>query len=144
MAWIKKIVDDLVNKYETNNPFELAGHLNINVFELDLNEEINGYYKYHRRNKYIIINSNLNVEDKRFVCSHELSHAILHPRANIHFMRHNTFFSIDKLEREANRFAAELLLPDDCLSKSNNIYEIASLHNVPVELARLKCEKLFY
>lgn len=48
---------------------------------------------------------------------------------------------MDKTEREANRFAAELLIPDEAIAESNNIYELASLYGVPVELVKLK---LFY
>ena len=61
-------------------------------------------------------------------------------------MRANTLFSIDKIEVEANKFSAYLLIPDESLFDSYEqmtIYDIASLHNVPVELAELKCKGLF-
>ncbi|MCY1464342.1 hypothetical protein D9M71_823550 [compost metagenome] len=61
-------------------------------------------------------------------------------------MRQNTLFSVDKIEREANRFAAELLIPDEDLFKSYDqmtIYDIASIHQVPVELVKLKYKELF-
>ncbi len=141
--WGKSIVENLMRKHNTNCPFELAARLNIHIIEWDLHEEIKGFYKYDRRNKYIVINQNLSEEWKRVVCAHELGHAILHTRLNTPFMRSNTLFSINKIEREANRFAAELLLSDEIFRENNNIYEIASLHRVPVELVRLKCEKLF-
>lgn len=145
LMWLKEIVEKLIKKYNTTNPFEIAALKNIHIIEWDLHEEINGYYKYDRRNRYIVINSNLSDERKLFVCAHELGHATLHPRLNTPFMRRNTFLSVDKIEREANLFAAELLIPDDSLMdcEHQTIEYIASIHNVPVELARLKCEKLF-
>lgn len=143
--WLKEKVVNLVKKHSSTDPFELASMLNIHIIEWDLHEEINGYYKYDRRNRYIMINQNLSDEWKKVVCAHELGHAVLHPRLNTPFMRQNTFLSVDKIEREANRFAAELLIPDDSLidCEHQTIENIASIHNVPVELARLKCEKLF-
>ncbi|MEK3955410.1 ImmA/IrrE family metallo-endopeptidase [Psychrobacillus sp. FSL K6-1464] len=145
MCWIKSIADGLTMSHNTQNPFEIASNLNIMVILWDLHEEINGFFKYDRRNKFIYINSNLSDEMQTVVCAHELGHAILHPRANTPFMRKNTFFSIAKIEIEANIFAAELLISDDSLSVCNHfsIFEIASLHNVPTELAMLKCKELF-
>jgi len=141
--WLKNIVSDLLKKYNTANPFILASLLNIHIIEWDLHEQINGYYKYDRRNRYIVINQNLSDELKYIVCAHELGHAILHTRINTPFMKRNTLLSVNKIEREANRFAAELLIPDDSFKECNNIYDIASLHKVPVELVQLKREKLF-
>lgn len=145
MAWIKSIVQELIDKYNTINPYELATNLNIEIISWDLHEDIRGFYKYDKRNKYIVCNINLDEEMKRVVCAHELGHAILHPRANTPFMRQHTLFSVDRIEREANRFAAELLLPDDLFAgyEQMTIYNIASLHNVPLELVELKCKKLF-
>ncbi len=145
MCWIKSITERLTTKHKTINPFEIADSLNIKVTLWDLHEDINGFYKYDRRNKFIFINNNLSEEMQSVVCAHELGHAILHSRANTPFMRKNTLLSIARIEIEANTFAAELLISDDSLSKCTHlsVYEIASLHNVPTELAMLKCKELF-
>ncbi|MER2171811.1 MAG: ImmA/IrrE family metallo-endopeptidase [Psychrobacillus psychrodurans] len=95
-----------------------------------------------RRNQYIVINSNLEKYTQNIVCAHELGHAVLHPKINTPFMRNNTLLSVNKIEREANRFAAELLIPDESLNEYETIQNKASLHNVPLELVELKCEKL--
>lgn len=141
--WIKDIVRQLTKKYHTTCPYEIAESCNIIVFEHDLHHDINGYYKYDRRNQYIVINQNLADHLQRVVCAHELGHAVLHKRVNTPLMRKDTFLSVSKIEREANRFAAELLIPNDLYNKNESIQNIASLHNVPIELVRLKCEKLF-
>ncbi|WP_400194668.1 ImmA/IrrE family metallo-endopeptidase [Lysinibacillus telephonicus] len=143
MGWIKEKVEGLYKKYNTRNPFTIAKKMNIQVFFWDLPTEIRGFYQYEKRNRFIFINNNLSYEDQLTVCAHELGHAILHTQINTSYMRTNTFLSVNKIEREANRFAAELLIPDSSFEESNNIYEIASLHQVPVELVKLKCEKLF-
>lgn len=140
--WIKEKINQLKLKYNTDCPYQLANHLKIHVLQHDLNHEINGYYKYDRRNQYIVINSNLEKHTQNIVCAHELGHAVLHPKINTPFMRNNTLLSVNKIEREANRFAAELLIPDESLNEYETIQNIASLHNVPLELVELKCEKL--
>lgn len=140
--WIKKIVEDLVKKYDTNDPFEIAAAKNIYVFEQDLHKEIFGFYKYIRRNKFIYINSNLSNEDKVFTCSHELGHSELHPRINTPFLKRKTLYSVDQIETEANRFAVELLLLDKSVYEYKEsdftINEIAGIYGVPNEVVHLK------
>ncbi|MFJ7976501.1 ImmA/IrrE family metallo-endopeptidase [Peribacillus sp. NPDC096379] len=142
MGWIKEKVIELTKKYDTRDPFELASCLNGFVFEWDFHEEINGVYKYDKRNKYIYINSNLTSNNKLFTCTHELGHVVLHPRANTPFMRKNTLLSVDKIEKEANRFAVELLVPDNVIcdykDSSISIHKICEQYSVPKELAYIK------
>lgn len=76
---------------------------------------INGYYNKQLRIKQIHINYNLPEHLQALTCSHELGHALLHPNSNTPFLRSSTFFSVDRMEIEANKFAMELLLPDDIL-----------------------------
>lgn len=137
--WIKAQVNQLIEKYKTNCPYQLAEHLKIHVLSHNLHHEINGYYKYDRRNQYIVINDNLDSSLQRVVCAHELGHAVLHPRTNTPFMKKNTLLSTNKIEREANRFAVELLISDNDLYEYESLQHIASIHNIPIELLRLKC-----
>ncbi|MBU8768675.1 ImmA/IrrE family metallo-endopeptidase [Cytobacillus oceanisediminis] len=140
MNWIKQAAQDTINKYKTNDPFELASFKNINIIEWDLHQEIKGFYKYDKRNKYIVINSNLEKVQQKFVCAHELGHSVLHPRVNTPFLRENTLFLTSRIEVEANTFAVELLLPDDVLQENSQstIFELASLQGVPKEIVHLK------
>jgi Zn-dependent peptidase ImmA (M78 family) len=142
LNWIKKAVVLLENRYKTTDPYKLASLMNINVIPWNLHEEINGFYKYDKRNKYIFINSNLRDEMQRFVCSHELGHAVLHPRSNTPFLRKNTLFSIARIEVEANTFAVELLMNDEILMdyKDTNlsIQDIGEINGVPRGLSYLK------
>ncbi|MEK4702012.1 ImmA/IrrE family metallo-endopeptidase [Solibacillus sp. FSL R7-0668] len=145
--WIRNLVKELIAKHGTNNPYEIAQAKNIYVFEHDMHEEIFGFYKYIRRNKFIYINSILEEQDKLFTCCHELAHSEMHSRIDTPFLKRKTLFSVDKLENEANRFAIELLIPDENLQEYLNqqmtMQDIALLHNVPLELVELKCKKLF-
>lgn len=140
--WIKDIVKDLVKKHGTNNPYEIASAKKIYVFEHDMHEEILGFYKYIRKNKFIYINANLPKDEKLFTCAHELGHSEIHPKLNTPFLKRKTLFSVDRIENEANRFAVELLMPDDSLIDYKDtrlsISEIGELHGIPREVCHLK------
>lgn len=138
LMWIKEKITQLKERYKTDCPYQLAEQLKIQIMQHNLHHEINGYYKYDRRNQYIVINSNLDDYMQRVVCAHELGHAVLHKHTNTPFMRKSTFLSVDKIETEANRFAAELLIEDKVLYECETYQQLASIHNVPVELIRLK------
>ncbi|MCQ5364762.1 ImmA/IrrE family metallo-endopeptidase [Anoxybacillus salavatliensis] len=140
---IKQIVEKLVKKHGTNNPFEIASQKGIVL----LFEQLGGVYGYHhsfKRINIIHINSELDESMQRFVCAHELGHAVLHPELSTSFLQKNTLFCMDKVEREANEFAVELLLPDDCIYTYRNtdmtIYEVATTYGIPKEVVHLKRE----
>lgn len=109
---IKGIVNRICKKYETRNPFEIAGLMNIVVLFEELGS-IRGYYQHCYRHKFIHINSELTEQQQTFTCAHELGHAIMHPNLNTPFLREHTFFNLNKLEIEANQFAAQLLYTDN-------------------------------
>ncbi|MFZ2462632.1 MAG: ImmA/IrrE family metallo-endopeptidase [Caldibacillus thermoamylovorans] len=136
MSFIYDKVNQLIKNHKTNNPFEIAEQLNIHVHELPMCEEINGFYKYEKRNRFIIINEFLDSQRKRFVCAHELGHAVLHTKSNTPFLRANTFYSIDKIEREANEFAVNLLLYDKGLEDYETKFDILRENGIPYEMER--------
>lgn len=140
--WIKDTVEGITKKYKTNDPYEIIAAKNIILVERDMDEEIYGFYKYIRRNKFIFLNSLLNEPTKRFTSAHELAHVELHPKTNTPFLRSNTLLSVDKIEQEANRFAVELLLPDETIYQyedtSMTIKEISQIYGVPEEVTHLK------
>ncbi|MED2488282.1 ImmA/IrrE family metallo-endopeptidase [Bacillus cereus] len=138
---IKEYVLKIVKKHDTTNPFEIAKRKNIIVLFEDLGNTL-GFYNTYKRFKFIHINNRIDETTQRFVCAHELGHALLHPKANTPFLRNKTFFSVDRLEVEANTFAVELLLPDVMISEYQDtnlsIQEIAEIYGIPESFARLK------
>ena len=114
-VYIKDYVSKLVKKYGTSDPFSLADILNIVVFNVPLGD-LQGCYFYMKKHRVIYINSDIgNTEIKRVVMAHEIGHALLHTKINCYFMRANTLMNTTKYELEANRFAAELLIPDNVI-----------------------------
>lgn len=138
---IKDYVMKIVKKHGTTNPFEIAKRKDIIVLFEDLGNTL-GFYNTYKRFKFIHINNKINETTQRFVCAHELGHALLHPKANTPFLRNKTFFSVDRLEVEANTFAVELLLPDEMISEYQDtnlsIQEIAAIFGIPGDFSRLK------
>lgn len=109
---IRKKTNSLKKRYGTNNPFDIAKYLGIKVIFEPLGS-ISGYYNKQLRMKQIHINHDLSDHDQLFTCAHELGHAIMHPDANTPFLRKRTGLLISKMEIEANKFAMELLVPNE-------------------------------
>ena len=134
MNIIKK-VKSLKRKYKTNNPFLLCESLNIKIFIKDIGF-VKGYYKQILRKKYIVLNEKLDGLSMKIVLAHELGHAILHKK-EINLMKETFMFPKNsKVEKEANQFAAELLLDefltDEYINFSSSELEIFE------ELCKLK------
>lgn len=108
---IKSTVAYFVNKYDTRNPFEIADRLKIEYIIGPMGS-YSGCYLYLKRHRCIFLSDELPVHELNFVMAHELGHAILHRTENCYFIRNKTFLSTERIEREANTFASELLIPD--------------------------------
>lgn len=127
----------ILRHHKTRNPFEIAVEKNINIIFEPLGD-IYGFYHTYKRSRDIHINSAISEPDQLYTCAHELGHCILHPKVNTPFLMKNTLFSVDRIEREANVFAVELLIPDEMIINGMSIYEAAKRCCVPMELAVLK------
>ena len=138
---IHSMAQNISRKYHTCDPFKIARNRHIKILYAPLGK-VMGFHSYSLRLHVIHLNQGLDEPMLQFVCAHELGHTILHPDINTAFMTHRTFFSASKLEREANTFAVELLLPDDFVRENErcSIYQLARLRGVPEELVGLKME----
>ena len=139
---IRKKVQQLIRRHGTNDPERLARTMGINVIYIDLGGSVYGTYLKYKRVKTILIDAERTPEHlRRFVLAHELGHAVCTPDANTSWISAYTLaLNTDRIEREANTFAVELLLPDDfvCENEGCSIYQLARLRGVPEKLAKLK------
>lgn len=135
MEHIEKGVKKLIINHDTNNPFKIAKKLGITVLHEDLGNTL-GFYSKHFRMKFIHVNQNLELEEKEFVCAHELGHALLHPDANTPFLKKHTLFSTDKIEQEANAFALNLLFHEKDLNEQLTIELALNRYGIPQKLLR--------
>ena len=136
---IKQIAQDVITKYQTNDPFEIAKARGTHILYLDLGNTL-GFTYYNRRNRFIIINKDISDEMTPYVCAHELGHTLLHKGLSLPYLKKHTLFSITKYEREADTFAVELLLPDHLIQEYEDcsLESIASFYHVPKEILHLK------
>lgn len=139
---IRKKVQQLIRRHGTNDPERLARTMGINVIYIDLGGSVYGTYLKYKRVKTILIDAERTPEHlRRFVLAHELGHAVCTPDANTSWISAYTLaLNTDRIEREANTFAVELLLPDDLVRENEgcSIYQLARLRGVPEKLAELK------
>jgi Zn-dependent peptidase ImmA (M78 family) len=84
MKGIKEIVRQLIKKYKSNDPFQIAKEKNIIILFAELGATL-GFYNSYKRIQFIHLNNQLDEMMQRFVCAHELGHAVLHPRSNTPF-----------------------------------------------------------
>lgn len=138
--YVKRVVENIKRQYKTNCPYELANELDIILIIQPLGKPL-GMYKYINRNKVIYLNSVLDEDQRRFVLTHELGHAILHPKSSCFFTNTKNLNKLKK-EYEANIFASEFLIDfsdSDVLHLQNySISQLAAYYKVPVELIEFK------
>lgn len=138
--YIKRVVDNLKKKYETECPYELASYLDVTIIIQPLGAPL-GMYKYIKRNKIIFLNSILEENERRFVLAHEIGHAILHPKSSCFFTNTKNINTYKK-EYEANLFASEFLIDfaniDTLYIQDFSINQLSSYFRVPSELIEFK------
>lgn len=113
---IDKIVAYYTKKFNTRDPELIARELGIKIVIKPLGD-ILGHYIYAKRFKWIFINEDIigNETLVKIVMAHELGHAILHSNQKCYFIAHRTLMLVAKFERQANIFAAHLLIDDEML-----------------------------
>ena len=105
----------------------LTKALDIHVLEIN-DIGLSGYALQKDGVKYIGVNVNESEPRKRFTVGHELGHLFLHRETDINYDQgglmmlrdDNSSTGDDIKEVEANRFAAELLMPEDLLTQDIN------------------------
>ena len=138
---IPKLVSYLKRKYGTDDPEEIADYLGVTIIRMPLEDVVAGFYKLLKRRKYIFLNSDIDDDVfLRVVLAHELGHAILHPKENCAFMAHHTLLLTSRIERQANMFAAHLLISDDLLKDFSDFThsQFCDCTGYPEELLNLR------
>ena len=133
----------------------IAAKLDVKIIEHDLGSNVSGVLYIDRGKGIIGYNPEESEVRKRFTLAHELGHYILHRFNSELFVDHKQFKAVFrdqesstgeiKQEREANAFAAALLMPKDLLVKEikklsfdlggddDMISELAQIFNVSTQ-----------
>lgn len=137
-------VGKLIAKYKTRDPYTLARELGISVIYNSTFTRLKGFYAVMNRKRYIVLNSNLDENERKIVLSHEIGHDRLHRElAADSVLREFVLYDMkSRPEYEANVFAAELLLEDEtisCLARDGyDIEQMAKILKTDINLAALK------
>ena len=139
---IKVIVSGLLETYGTLNPYELCEYLGIEIIKSNLGNDIKGFFQRTPEGYEIVhINSELDEHEMKYICAHELGHAILHTDVSLGFFIENTLQVKNKYEIQADKFAAELLVAFDFneqLGSDLCIDQLSSILCVPEKLIKYK------
>lgn len=132
---IRRIID-LAEKtkqdYGTCDPCELCRCLGITLLHADLPRRINGFYMETAGKQAVVISDSIKAPLDSACTAHELGHALLHKGVNAVFLTDSTNFVTGRYEREADLFAAALLINvEDIIQNGSSIERIAKITGVP-------------
>ena len=144
--YILKIIKKLKARYETQDVYELCKRMGIIINPQPMGTHPKagkGFFTYKSRIKVITVNSNLPAVVQMFIVAHELGHAVLHFGCGTQMFSDRVLFDETAVtEKEANLFAAEILMEDEevigYLKEGLSFFETASALNVPAELLDFK------
>ncbi len=146
MQYIIKTAERILLKYGGRNIIETAENSGAKVWFRELGG-LKGFYICEKGKRYIVINEELDEIMTNVVCAHELGHDMLHREMSEGGIRESTLFlKNNSTEREANLFAAEVLIPDsvffEALEGVDNARTLASELRLPLEIIEYKLEIL--
>ena len=110
---MKKIAEQVLNLIKrcgTADPAGICEKSGIVVHIHDLPEHINGFASVYEGTPFIVLNQSLEYYERKITLAHELGHIILHRYTNSVNLSMNTSFCTSRYEKEADCFAAHLLL----------------------------------
>lgn len=146
IGYIIAAAERVLNEFGGKDIFETAENSGARVWFRNLGG-LKGFYICENGLRYIVINEELDDITKAVVCAHELGHDTLHRELSEGGIRENTLLlSNNKTEREANLFAAAVLISDEeILEEANMRFDAESLSKsmgFPRELVLYKLETL--
>lgn len=146
MLYIIEKAEEVLEEFGGRNIFETAENSGANVWRRALGG-LKGFYICENGHRYIVLNEELDSVTAAVVCAHELGHDMLHRELSVGGIRENTLFlDGDKTEREANLFAACVLISDETvleeLSYCSGIDALSANLGFPREIVMYKLETL--
>jgi len=133
---LNKVILQLIRKFKTNDPFQIAEGLNIHVRYASFDDGTRGLYYRVLRRRFIVIHDGLDEHWQRFICAHELGHDRLHPGFSRFWLDEQSFHNAGKYERQANKFAVHLLTAGDSPTPGETIGTLLRRNCVPEEMQK--------
>lgn len=160
---ISSKVDELLRQFNIRKPpvpvRQIAKKLGLLLAALPANDEISGAIIRKNGRVVIAVNTSQHVNRQRFTIAHELAHHFLHEELAEHvdqnfrvaWRNSESSKAVNWQEIEANRFAAELLMPSDFLKRDLDALEriekrtvalLASRYGVSAEAMKFRLTNL--
>ncbi|MGG7058275.1 ImmA/IrrE family metallo-endopeptidase [Clostridium tertium] len=130
---IEKKTNEILSSYDILDipvdPIDIAKKLNIKVFSRNFNnvsnDTVSGAIKKEKNDINIYVNEDDTIERKRFTIAHELGHYFLHLQCNqntefVDMHRRTGYKTELPKEKEANQFAAAILMPQEKVKELYN------------------------
>lgn len=138
---IKRLAKSIAKKYQSRNPFEIIQGMNVILVFAPL-IDVRGFYQYFQRNNIIYIDEHLPEHEQKFVCAHELGHMLMHRKENTVFMDTRTYLKTMPYEAEADKFAIELLVPNEIILENwqYTISQLSRLTGYDEKLIKLRLQ----
>ena len=132
---IVKIVNRLIKRCGTRNPYKVADELGIHILYRDFTKQ-RGAYKVILKNRFIFLQNGLHPVIEQIVLWHEIGHDVLHRQEAVSAGGFKEF----------NVFADQASLPDDTIieyiKQGYDIQQIARCMHSDINLVALKVDTL--
>ena len=134
--------NEIISRFKTNDPEKILEKLGVDILDVSLKGRLKEIFF----GDHIVLKKGLEREERRQLLAHALCHHLMH--SGNHWQTKNRAYSFGNYhERQADVFAAYLLIPTDELKKiispSLATHQVAEHFNVSAEFAdfRLKLIK---
>ena len=143
------VANKIFRTYEHRKPERIVKEMGILIFPAPFKKQ-KGAYKVVERQPIIFISDNLHPVIREIVFGHELGHHLLHREEALQsggFHEFNLFdMRENRMEYEANLFAAQLMLPDDEIQEyiyqGYDVQQIARAMRSDINLVAIKIAEL--
>ncbi len=146
--YMHRLATELVERFDTRDPFEIAEGLGVHIKFVDNFVNIKGMYRVVLGQRYIFLSRNQNRRTQRIVCAHELGHDQLHRELATHsILQEVMLYDMNaRPEYEANLFAAALLLSDEavlsCATDGCDVVQTAQTLDTDINLVLIKIAQM--
>jgi len=132
---------------------KLVQNLGIELRHDEMSDNVSGHLRKEGATWVISVNKSHHERRQRFTIAHELGHFFLHGKLQSDFWDETTVLFRNNvsnpMEIQANRFAAELLMPEDLFRKKikegmTRIEDLAGHFNVSALSVRIRAKQLGY
>lgn len=140
--------EKLVRRVGSRNPFDAFDYLNTKVYWSNNHpaDGLKGFCIVTLKQRFVMLNANMEESDVKVVSSHELGHIVLHTDGSgaFRFVEFDMCHGADRQENEASFFGADFLVSDSDVMDvidgrdDRNFYDIAGELGIPVPFMSYK------